>query len=614
MKPLTNTLKTLITEHSIDILQQEQRLKAMLADLLPHDKQMRFLLELSLRAQIPQKLIAQQNETRLGWEAQIKSLKHYFKDEYFLEDKAVNSVFDCWVEVLPRKKQAAAPPKLGNLNAESKFKDIGAINWVRLAFAQNANWKGFFEALKITNYKSFFYDMVVVRHANHTSSYPKLVLPNSLQNAIAKQPPILFDYDSLSEKKSMSSFLFSNISTEDMALMTKLSKENRKNELSQIITKSGFRRYNELNKEIEKLKEESETIQKINADHTKTFNTEEFFKIGSLIGSNFSVPKPPKPPRIPKKENLPVDSNKEDKVSKEGLKNFLIALVLTALGLLFIYVWKYIMPIGGAYVLLFWPAIVFIPIGFVSLLYVFFIIYKLLVKLLTITKAKKKKLLVIQERKRLEVKNEREYHEDLVFYNNELLPQYEKEYKTYETKRNQQVKDLNDAFPLIVRQIWLQAMVTSSNAFSYGNTSNPVTSVKKFIIRLSLLFAKYLKANMKVFDIQSEIILNIDNKICINIEIDEPYNRETRQETHFVGSNDEKRDNVFAENNWFVLRFTESQVNYALAECISIVQELVQFTQNGNTQHLIKLNELSRSIEVLCWTKEEARLMAMNED
>ena len=104
MKPLTNTLKTLITEHSIDILQQEQRLKAMLADLLPHDKQMRFLLELSLRAQIPQKLIAQQNETRLGWEAQIKSLKHYFKDEYFLEDKAVNSVFDCWVEVLPRKK------------------------------------------------------------------------------------------------------------------------------------------------------------------------------------------------------------------------------------------------------------------------------------------------------------------------------------------------------------------------------------------------------------------------------------------------------------------------------------------------------------------------------
>ena len=82
MKPVTDILKTLIAQHSIDILQQEQRLKAMLADLLPHDKQMRFLLELSLHAQIPQKLIAQQNETRVGWEAQIKSLKHHFKEEY----------------------------------------------------------------------------------------------------------------------------------------------------------------------------------------------------------------------------------------------------------------------------------------------------------------------------------------------------------------------------------------------------------------------------------------------------------------------------------------------------------------------------------------------------
>ena len=26
-------------------------------------------------------------------------LKHYFKEEYFLEDSAVESVFDCWVDV-----------------------------------------------------------------------------------------------------------------------------------------------------------------------------------------------------------------------------------------------------------------------------------------------------------------------------------------------------------------------------------------------------------------------------------------------------------------------------------------------------------------------------------
>jgi hypothetical protein len=173
MKPLTIALKSLIAEHSLDILQQEQRLKAMLADLLPNDKQMRFLLELSLRAQIPQKLIEQQNETRVSWEAQIKSMKHYFKEEYFLEDKAVDSVFDCWVEVLPRNRQKPVVPKLGNLYAKSKIKNIDPIswhNWHKFAFKQNNNWQPFFEKSNITNYQSFFKDIGIIKNSNNTGS------------------------------------------------------------------------------------------------------------------------------------------------------------------------------------------------------------------------------------------------------------------------------------------------------------------------------------------------------------------------------------------------------------------------------------------------------------
>lgn len=313
MKPLTDTLKTLISEHSIDILQQEQRLKAMLADLLPHDKQMRFLLELSLRAQIPQKLIAQQNETRVGWEAQIKSMKHYFKDEYFLEDKAVQSVFDCWVEVLPRKKQSATPPKLGNLNADSKFKDIGAINWVRLAFSQNANWKDFFEESKITNYKSFFNDMGVIKHANHISSYPKLVLPNSLLTEVSKQPPLEFDYQSLRESKSLFSYIESNISSEDWTIMIKLLNENRKKELSEYIAKKGLNSYFDLKTEIEKLEKESESVKSINNDKTKTVKIEQFINLGSILGYDLSTPLAPNRPSTPSKEAVPETYKKDSK-------------------------------------------------------------------------------------------------------------------------------------------------------------------------------------------------------------------------------------------------------------------------------------------------------------
>jgi hypothetical protein len=100
MKPVTETLKSLIASHGEDIIQQPQRLKAMLADLLPHEKRMRYLLEVSLRAEIPAKLKdIQQAETEVR-ETKTNSIKHYFKEEYFLEDNAVKSVFDCWEEVV----------------------------------------------------------------------------------------------------------------------------------------------------------------------------------------------------------------------------------------------------------------------------------------------------------------------------------------------------------------------------------------------------------------------------------------------------------------------------------------------------------------------------------
>lgn len=100
MKPVTETLKSLIASHGEEILQQPQRIKAMLADLLPHEKRMRYLLEVSLRAEIPKKLTDIQQDEKEVRETKTNSIKHYFKEEYFLEDNAVKSVFDCWMEVI----------------------------------------------------------------------------------------------------------------------------------------------------------------------------------------------------------------------------------------------------------------------------------------------------------------------------------------------------------------------------------------------------------------------------------------------------------------------------------------------------------------------------------
>lgn len=100
MKTVSKILNDLVASHGENIIEQPQRLKAMLADLLPNEKRMRYLLELSLRAEIPAKLKDIQLDEVEVRETKTNTLKHYFKEEYFLEDNAVKSVFDCWTEVL----------------------------------------------------------------------------------------------------------------------------------------------------------------------------------------------------------------------------------------------------------------------------------------------------------------------------------------------------------------------------------------------------------------------------------------------------------------------------------------------------------------------------------
>jgi uncharacterized protein (TIGR02145 family) len=100
MKLITETLKNIIAQYGIDILWQDHRLKALLADLLPKEKRLRYLLDLSLRAEIPRKLIAMQNESSSSFETQVNAMRHYFKEQYFLEEAGSKLIFDCWVELL----------------------------------------------------------------------------------------------------------------------------------------------------------------------------------------------------------------------------------------------------------------------------------------------------------------------------------------------------------------------------------------------------------------------------------------------------------------------------------------------------------------------------------
>jgi len=439
--------------------------------------------------------------------------------------------------------------------------------------------------------------MGVIKHANHISSYPKLVLPQLLQNEIAKQPPQKlptkpFNLALIIEPK----FKFTQ---EDIIIMTKLENENRKKDIQLYLEKRGYFKFKKEKEELELFEKGQDLIREINADKTKTFNLEEFKKTGISIGLDLNLPVKPKYPHKPEKFQIDTTYTKDaSSISFKGIL-FLSAVICT---IIFLFIEK---NNGREWFLLMYAVFVFLySFGVESVFEEDFWVSKF-----QKTIKYNKEYIDMREKD-----GQVGFENRLANYTNVLLPNYENDTKNYQNKIEQQIKELNEKFPLIARQIWLQAMVTNSNVVSQGNSSNTGVTLHKLVTRLALLYPNNLKVGMKFMNFQSEINLIFNNKIWINIEVDEPYNRDTRQETHFIGSNDEKRDSIFTDNNWFVLRFSESQVSYALSECVAIVQELVQFTQNGNTQQLVNLTQLSKGIETLCWTKEEARMMAMNEE
>ena len=99
MQRIAITIRKIIDEHGLEIIDQQKRLLAFLNDYYPKEKRSRYLLELSLKAGIPQKISVIQSENPAVIDSELAVLKHYFKEEYFLEDSAVESVFDCWVDV-----------------------------------------------------------------------------------------------------------------------------------------------------------------------------------------------------------------------------------------------------------------------------------------------------------------------------------------------------------------------------------------------------------------------------------------------------------------------------------------------------------------------------------
>lgn len=108
-------LREIIDTLGRSVIDEKQKLNAVIADLIFDDKQMQFLLELSIKAEIPIKISAlfdgefiedyKTNRPKYSLEEndfnfKLNALKTQFKNDFSLEISAANIVFDCWVYAL----------------------------------------------------------------------------------------------------------------------------------------------------------------------------------------------------------------------------------------------------------------------------------------------------------------------------------------------------------------------------------------------------------------------------------------------------------------------------------------------------------------------------------
>lgn len=144
---------------------------------------------------------------------------------------------------------------------------------------------------------------------------------------------------------------------------------------------------------------------------------------------------------------------------------------------------------------------------------------------------------------------------------------------------------------------------------SYIIAENPVE--RSFYGLLKEKFPQKLflnrKVNFNTFSYFPDIsFIDINLKIYIDIEIDEPYSR-SGELTHYIESvRDSTRDNMFQQNGWHILRFSEKQILYHPSACVSILDLFIgQIIRNESILLPSNYSFLKHS----GWTKDESSFL-----
>ena len=159
----------------------------------------------------------------------------------------------------------------------------------------------------------------------------------------------------------------------------------------------------------------------------------------------------------------------------------------------------------------------------------------------------------------------------------------------------------------------LMSLRVSSNGISQAQQG---VSEERFLQYLQRYFEEVVQAaEFKIPSSQRSYsadftVIHTPSGLGIDVEIDEPYAGKSKKPTHCCDADsDMRRNQLFLEWNWIVVRFTEKQVVQAPLSCCKFLAQAIAFV-TGDRSYLRQLETQPDLLSVKPWTTREARAMA----
>lgn len=208
----------------------------------------------------------------------------------------------------------------------------------------------------------------------------------------------------------------------------------------------------------------------------------------------------------------------------------------------------------------------------------------------------------------LKQQEEKKYAERIKDYA-EHLRQYEEDLNRYQEAMKER-ENLMRKYTCLYLSWFLQSSFMPSEKYSVvDNVPLKGRSEDRLFAALMGEMPQRVHIDTVIGGYYPDIMVSADNDVYIDIEIDEPYEMETKKEIHYLGCDDEIRNFRLSQKEWLIVRFSEKQV--IRGDCKSIINDLLGIVHDGSftaIEDLLRLRDLMKEKR---WSKEEARMMAI---